>query len=120
MTDEPAIGQPRITIATRLVLRELLSAGKEGTYGREIVRATELKSGTVHPVLVKLARAGWLTSSREDIDPHEEGRPPRMYYRLTEEGAEQAKAALRRPVRGASALRQMLSESGPDATTEGA
>jgi PadR family transcriptional regulator PadR len=37
---------------------------------------------------------GWLSSRWEDIDPTIEGRPARRYYRLTPDGALQARQAL--------------------------
>jgi PadR family transcriptional regulator len=51
-------------------------------------------SGTVHPILGRLDGLGCLLSRWEDHDPHEQGRPRRRYYRLTTDGAEQARAAM--------------------------
>jgi PadR family transcriptional regulator PadR len=79
-----------MTIQVRLVLRELLSAGGRETYGLEIVRATGVKSGAVHPILARL----------EDADPKKEGRPVRTYYRLTPDGEKQATADALRPMPG--------------------
>jgi PadR family transcriptional regulator len=89
-----------MTIQVRLVLRELLSAGDREAYGLEIVRATGLKSGAVHPILARLERAGWVISRREDADPKKEGRPVRTYYRLTPDGEKQATADALRPMPG--------------------
>lgn len=56
-------------------------------YGFEIMRATQLASGTVYPLLRRLEAAGHLSSSWEDAETaHEEGRPPRRYYQATPEG----------------------------------
>lgn len=56
-------------------------------YGFEIMRAAHLPSGTVYPLLRRLEAEGFLESSWEDAErAHDEGRPPRRYYRATHEG----------------------------------
>jgi len=86
---------PRMTIPTQLVLRALLAEPTREMYGLEICTEAGLPSGTIHPILGRLEREhGWLTSRWEDIEPEEEGRPRRRYYRLTEGGAELARVAL--------------------------
>lgn len=85
---------PKMTIATQLVLDVLLREVTDERYGSEIGKEAGLPSGTVHPILARLERVGWLESRWEDIDPSEEGRPARRYYRLTESGAMQARRAL--------------------------
>lgn len=81
---------PRMTLPTLLVLRVLLDGE---TYALRICQATGLKSGTISPILARLADRGWLVQRWEDIDPAERGRPPRRYCRLTEEGARLAREA---------------------------
>jgi DNA-binding PadR family transcriptional regulator len=54
-------------------------------YGYELSRETGLKSGTLYPILMRLAKYGmletkWLTT--------EKGVPPRHTYRLTPKGVE--------------------------------
>ena len=49
-----------------------------------------LPSGTIHPILGRLERLGWVESRWEDIDPSQAGRPARRYYRLTTDGIERA------------------------------
>jgi DNA-binding PadR family transcriptional regulator len=83
-----------MTIPTQLVLRAILAAPVDGTYGLEICIATGLPSGTVHPILARLSQLGWLESSWEDVVPAEEGRPRRRYYKLTGGGTGSARAAL--------------------------
>jgi len=89
----------RMTLPTQSVLRFLLSDVSAERYGSEIGDAAGLASGTVHPILARLERAGWVTSRWEDIDPRAEGRPARRYYLLSAEGAEQARDALARSYR---------------------
>ncbi len=91
----PSPPKLRITLTTLLTLRVLLDGdpGRE-MYGLEICKASKLPSGTVHPILARLESAGWLVSTWETLDRHEAGRPPRRYYRLTDEGRAAAGAAL--------------------------
>ena len=79
---------------TALVLQTI--ANGHG-YGFEIMRATDLPSGTVYPILRRLEAGGLVASRWEDpTDAHEKGRPPRRYYRPTREGrAELAEARAR-------------------------
>jgi PadR family transcriptional regulator PadR len=73
-------------------------------YGFEIMRAAHLPSGTVYPLLRRLEAAGLLESSWEDAEQaHEDGRPPRRYYRATPEGRA-ALAQARRRLRAQQSL----------------
>jgi PadR family transcriptional regulator PadR len=87
---------PRMTQATQRVLRALLEDPSQEKYGLELCEAAELPSGTIHPILARFEGIGWLESRWEEADPREEGRPRRRYYRLSPEGAEQARLALAR------------------------
>jgi PadR family transcriptional regulator, regulatory protein PadR len=88
------LARPRMTIPTQLVLRTLLAEPTREMYGLQVCQAAGLPSGTIHPILARLEGVGWLESRWEDADPQEEGRPRRRYYRLSEDGAEQARVAL--------------------------
>ena len=90
----------RLTLPTQLVLRAMLEHPTREKYGLEICTAAGLASGTIHPILARLEGLGWLESRWEDVDPHEQGRPRRRYYRLTRDGVERARVALAN-VRGA-------------------
>jgi PadR family transcriptional regulator, regulatory protein PadR len=97
-----------MTLPTQLVLRELLSNPAQEKYGLQLCEAAGLPSGTIHPILARLERLGWLESRWEHTDPHEQGRPRRRYYRLSGEGALAAQAALAAaptPISGIPALR---------------
>lgn len=94
----------RMTLATQLVLREMLAEPTREMYGLQICQKAELPSGTIHPILARLERLGWLESHWEDTVPQEEGRPRRRYYRLTEDGAERARIALAQATSSAAAL----------------
>ena len=91
MGDGPGI---RMTLPTQLVLRTLLTEPTQEMYGLQICTEAGLASGTIHPILARLERVGWLESRWEDISPREQGRPRRRYYRLTKDGAERARIAM--------------------------
>ncbi|MFI7107756.1 PadR family transcriptional regulator [Nonomuraea sp. NPDC050227] len=96
---------PRMTMPTMLVLRALLEDPTRAMYGLEICAAAGLPSGTIHPILARLEGFGWLESSWEELDPREEGRPRRRYYRFTPDGAQLARQALDRSAAKRAALR---------------
>jgi DNA-binding PadR family transcriptional regulator len=94
-----------MTLPTQLVLRVLLDDPGGERYGLEIGTDAGLPSGTIHPILARLERLGWVESRWEDVDPKEAGRPARRYYRLTTDGIEQARDGLARayrPARGST------------------
>lgn len=78
----------RLSPQTLRVLAEFLQSAKDWKYGYDISRNTELKSGTLYPILMRLAEAGLLETRWEDPEP---GRPPRHMYRLTAEGLRYAR-----------------------------
>jgi PadR family transcriptional regulator, regulatory protein PadR len=98
---------PRMTQTTQAVLRALLEQPAKEMYGLEICAGAGLPSGTIHPILARLEKAGWLESHWEEIDTRQEGRPRRRYYRLSEDGAVRARAALGRVADNAAALRRL-------------
>jgi DNA-binding PadR family transcriptional regulator len=63
--------------------------------GAEIARITNLKSGTLYPILFRLERANWLESRWEAGDPSQLGRPRRRLYQLTGLGERNARAAFK-------------------------
>ena len=93
------MGDLRMTIPTQRVLRAMLEDVNAERYGIEIADLAQPATGTVHPILARLERLGWLKSRWEDVDPRTEGRAARRYYRLTASGAEQARNALARAYR---------------------
>jgi DNA-binding PadR family transcriptional regulator len=70
-------------------------------HGYDIARRTGLKSGTLYPILVRLAERGLLDAAWEADQPA--GRPRRHLYRLTGEGLRQAGAVLASTTAGAEA-----------------
>ena len=82
-----------MTLATKRVLAVLLD-DPGPLYGLEICTKADLPSGTIHPILARLEKAGWLESEWEPVDPHAQGRPRRRYYKLTDEGTRTAEERL--------------------------
>lgn len=86
----------RLSPQTVAVL-EALAAGT-WRYGLQIADDTGLKSGSLYPILIRLAERGLLESRW--VEPDRPGRPPRHAYRLTGAGRlalDEARAALPSP-----------------------
>jgi DNA-binding PadR family transcriptional regulator len=83
--------EPRLRLSpqTLQVLAAFLQAPEDWKYGYDISRNTGLKSGTLYPILMRLAERELLESSWE---PSEIGKPPRHLYRLTPDGVGFARA----------------------------
>ncbi len=77
---------------TLLVLAALAAAPSQWRHGYDLARQTGLKSGTLYPILVRLADRGLLEACWEEGRPA--GRPPRHRYRLSGDGLARAEAAL--------------------------
>jgi len=77
---------------TLAVLADLCATPSQWRHGYGIAKDTGLKSGTLYPVLIRLAERGLVEARWEDEQPA--GRPRRHLYRLTPEGLAAAKAAL--------------------------
>jgi PadR family transcriptional regulator, regulatory protein PadR len=75
---------------TTRVLFEFLKAKSAWRYGYDLSRATGLKSGTLYPILMRLAERGLLETNWESA-PEEAGRPPRHMYKLTQDGLRHAR-----------------------------
>jgi DNA-binding PadR family transcriptional regulator len=80
---------PRMSPQTLRVLERFAERPTAWCYGYELSRETGLKSGTLYPILMRLAKFSlletkWITT--------EDGVPPRHIYRLTPTGVELARA----------------------------
>ncbi len=76
--------RPPLSLSTVAVLHAI-DAG--AAYGFDIMDATALPSGTVYPILARVARDGLVRAHWEPQDrAHTEKRPPRRYYELTAAG----------------------------------
>jgi len=74
---------------TTLVLAEFLKSEQQWRYGYDISRNTGLKSGTLYPILMRLAEHRMLQT---DWETAETGKPPRHLYKLTPDGLRYARA----------------------------
>ncbi len=84
----------RMTYATALVLQALDSGHR---HGFDIIDATNLRSGTVYPLLRRLQEAGLITSKWERISiARSSNRPPRKYYELNKAADELVALAKKR------------------------
>lgn len=82
----------RLSPQTILVLDAFLQAPKDWRYGYDLSRDTGLKSGTLYPILLRLAEHKLMETCWETT---EAGKPPRHMYRLTRDGVRSAKEHLR-------------------------
>jgi len=82
------------------VLRALAGDPSRWRYGYDLAGEVHLTSGSLYPILVRLADLGLLESAWE---PGPQGRPPRHLYRLSGAGREHLAALpLARPARSAA------------------
>ena len=101
-------GRRRPSAQTLKVLSALSREPADWRYGYELGVDVGLQSGSLYPILVRLADRGLLESCWESAAPA--GRPPRHLYRLSREGLEYAAlhvsaVTAARPSRGAPELR---------------
>src|SRR3954468_4869199 len=92
------------SVQTSAVLRALAEDPTTWRYGYDLCVQLGLRSGSLYPILIRLADRGLLESSWE---ASESGRPPRHLYRLTDDGVAEASAVSRR-ARPATAGRAQL------------
>jgi DNA-binding PadR family transcriptional regulator len=71
------------------LLRALTDEPRKWHHGYELSKATELLSGTLYPILMRLSDRGFL--DHKWVDTEERGRPPRHVYRLTAKGIAHAR-----------------------------
>ncbi len=91
----------RVTATTLDVLDALLAADGPA-WGLLVIKATGRQAGTVYPILERLERQGWITSSWDD-ETDRPG-PRRRLYEFTGDGVEAARTLLaeRQPAAGPS------------------
>jgi DNA-binding PadR family transcriptional regulator len=78
---------PRRSDASAQTIGALRALGRQGRrwrYGYDLGKETGLKSGSLYPILIRLADRGLLETDWETEPPR--GRPPRHLYRLTSAG----------------------------------
>ncbi len=84
--------RPEFSAQTLSVLVALCDQPSQWQHGYALARQTSLKSGTLYPILIRLADRGLVEACWED-EPRP-GRPRRHLYRLTAAGLANATGAL--------------------------
>lgn len=79
--------QRRHSLQTTRVLSALAEDAAAWRYGYELSQKVGLGSGSLYPILMRLAERGLLEARWESGLP---GRPPRHFYRLTGDGMREA------------------------------
>ena len=74
----------RPSAQTLAVLATLSDARRQWRYGLELAAATNLKSGSLYPILARLDERGLVESKW--LAPEKPGRPARHAYRITAAG----------------------------------
>jgi PadR family transcriptional regulator PadR len=82
----------RLSRQTLDVLDALLARPSQWHYGYAICQQTDISSGTLYPLLMRLDKLGWLETRWEDAITA--GRPRRHLYLLTGNGREWARNEL--------------------------
>ena len=98
----------RLSPQTVLILDAFLHQPEEWKYGYDLSRTTGLKSGTLYPILMRLAGHKLLETQWETAEP---GKPPRHMYRFTPEGLRFTRANA--PSRSTGNLGKVALELGP-------
>jgi PadR family transcriptional regulator, regulatory protein PadR len=91
-----AVRKPRrLSDEAAAVLDLFVSDPDRSAYGREIVEATEIRSGSLYPILHRLEAQGLLCATWEPLDDAlAANRRPRCFYRLDPDDAERARSLL--------------------------
>jgi len=82
----------RVSAQTRSVLAALEADPAAWRHGYLLAKETGLRSGSLYPILIRLADRGLVEACWEDAQPA--GRPRRHLYRLSSDGLAAARAAL--------------------------
>src|ERR1700679_475167 len=85
---------------TLSLLSAMMQRPRAWQYGYELAQLTQLKSGTLYPILMRLCDRRLLESKWQPSSSP--GRPPRHMYRLTANGAAFAKEQIADSARSAA------------------
>ena len=95
----------RFSRQTAALLAAMAAGHDAWHHGYELAKQTGLKSGSLYPILIRLADRGLVEARWEDDQPS--GRPRRHLYRLTASGVAAARAAeARAPEPGTTRVRR--------------
>lgn len=85
---------PRLSYQGLLVIRAFLDHPRKALCGADLLKVTNLSTGTLYPILLRFEKYGLLESEWEDVKPNEAGRPRRRLYKITLHGKRIARTAL--------------------------
>lgn len=85
----------KLSSQTLVVLGTLSNRPTDWLYGLELAKLTNLKSGSLYPILIRLADRGLLESRW--LEPAEPGRPARHAYRITALGHQALSSEAHKP-----------------------
>jgi DNA-binding PadR family transcriptional regulator len=94
----------RLSTQTKSILSAFLERASQWRYGYDLSRETDLKAGTLYPILMRLSDAMWLEARWEE--PSSPGRPPRHMYRLTQVGRSWARTVTASTVTARAATKE--------------
>jgi DNA-binding PadR family transcriptional regulator len=103
---------PRLSFQGLLVLRAFMENPRKEFCGADLMKMTQLSSGTLYPILLRFERYGFLDSQWEEEQPSDLQRPRRRQYRITRSGTQLAAAALRQLIAVAPDLDMVEAQSG--------
>jgi DNA-binding PadR family transcriptional regulator len=85
--------KPNSSPQTQKLFIVMLRRPRTWQYGYELSKDTDLSSGTLYPLLMRLSDQGLLEAEWQE--PERPGKPPRHAYRLTSEGLTLARTKAR-------------------------
>ncbi len=106
--------RPRFSVQTLSVLAALQADPAAWHHGYLLAKQTGLASGTLYPILIRLAERHLIEARWEDEQPA--GRPRRHLYRLTSDGLAAARTA---PLQAAHRRRSAVSPAARRLAAEG-
>lgn len=86
--------EPRVSLQTLRVLHTFV-VNAEPMCGADIIKRTNLKTGVLYPILLRLERAGWLHGETEAAEPSKLGRPRKTFYTVTDKGRTKTEEAFK-------------------------
>lgn len=96
-----------LSVHAQTILVMLLEARSRWSHGYELAQGANIKSGTLYPLLIRLAEQGYLEAEWQA--PAQAGRPPRHAYRLTSAGVQLARSL----AAGESRVPKLVPQAGP-------
>jgi PadR family transcriptional regulator, regulatory protein PadR len=102
----------KLTGPLERVLTAFLADPSAPHYGYDLMKAANLPSGTLYPMLARLQQQGLVTSEWQMQAGDAGGRPPRKYYKLTGDGIRVARLELAQSAMAAHAASRTRSAGG--------